>query len=62
MEVNVEDFLSNTVHEILEKLYYDIQYLKENFFEGLITFFHVEWEKNWNYNFYIVFKSADLTE
>jgi len=48
VEESVEAFLGIRVHEILEKLYRDLQFQKKNSLIDLIGFFNDEWQKNWN--------------
>ncbi len=44
----IEAFMGSRVHETLEKLYRDLKVTKLNSLEDLITFYHQDWEKNWN--------------
>jgi len=53
---SIELFLGKRVHETLKKLYYDLQYQKENTLEELVDFFHDKWTKNWNDSIKIVKK------
>jgi len=52
----VEAFLGTRVHEVLEKLYRDLQYQKENSLDDLLNFLREEWHKNWNDDIIIVKK------
>ncbi len=48
IEESIETFLGSRVHEVLEKLYRDLQFQKMNSVEDLLRFLHNEWEKNWS--------------
>jgi len=56
IEESIEAFLGSMVHEILEKLYSDLRYQKENSLDDLLNYFREEWEKNWNDSIVIVKK------
>lgn len=44
----VEAFLGGMVHGVLEKLYRDLKFKKENSLQGLLDYFNSEWKKGWN--------------
>jgi putative RecB family exonuclease len=44
----IEAFMGSRVHDTLEKLYRDLKVTKPNSLEDLLTFYHQNWEKNWN--------------
>jgi putative RecB family exonuclease len=54
VEQSVEAFLGGQVHEVLEKLYRDLGFQKENSLEELLDFFRAEWSKNWSDDIVIV--------
>jgi len=54
IEESIEAFLGSCVHEVLEKLYYDLKYQKENSLEDLISYLHEIWNKNWDDSIIIV--------
>ena len=43
----VETFMGKLVHEVLEKLFKDLQYQKVNTKKELLALFEEEWEKRW---------------
>lgn len=51
---SIEAFLGSCVHEVLEKLYSDLRYEKQNSLEDLIEFLHEVWKKNWDDSIIIV--------
>lgn len=51
---SIEAFLGSCVHEVLEKLYSDLRYEKQNTLEDLISFLHEVWNKNWDDSIIIV--------
>ena len=53
-EESIEAFLGSQVHEVLEKLYKDLKFQKENSLEDLINYFHEIWDKNWEDSIVIV--------
>ena len=53
---SVEAFLGSCVHSVLEKLYEDLKYQKQNSLEDLINYLHEIWEKNWDDSIVIVKK------
>jgi putative RecB family exonuclease len=53
---SIEAFLGSCVHEVLEKLYKDLMFEKENSLEDLISYLHEVWEKNWDDSIVIVKK------
>ncbi len=53
---SIEAFLGSCVHEVLEKLYKDLQFEKKNSLEDLIKYLHEVWEKNWDNSIVIVKK------
>ncbi len=53
---SIEAFLGSCVHEVLEKLYKDLQFEKKNSLEDLINYLHEVWEKNWDSSIVIVKK------
>ncbi|MBU1940127.1 MAG: PD-(D/E)XK nuclease family protein [Candidatus Diapherotrites archaeon] len=48
VEETVEAFLGSRVHTVLEKLYTDTRFKKENSIDDLLAFYSSEWEKHWN--------------
>jgi putative RecB family exonuclease len=44
----IEAFMGSRVHDALEKLYRDLKVTKLNTLEELLSFYHQNWEKNWN--------------
>ncbi len=54
VEESIEAFLGSRVHEVLEKLYEDLKYQKENSLEDLINYLHQIWKKNWDDSIVIV--------
>jgi putative RecB family exonuclease len=44
----VEAFMGSRVHDVLEKVYRDLKVTKLNTLEELLSFYHQDWEKNWN--------------
>ena len=48
IEDTVEMFVGSRVHEVLEKLYYDLQLEKVNSLDDLLEFYQGEWKKEWN--------------
>jgi len=56
VEESIEAFMGSRVHETLEKLYRDLQYLKLNSQDDLLGLLRDEWEKNWNESIIIVKK------
>ncbi len=44
----IEAFMGSRVHDALEKLYRDLKVTKLNTPEELLSFYHQNWEKNWN--------------
>jgi RecB family exonuclease len=53
---SIEAFLGSCVHEVLEKLYKDLMFEKENSLEDLIDYLHEVWKKNWDDSIVIVKK------
>lgn len=47
-EGTVEAFLGSRVHEVLEKLYTDLKFEKQNSLQELLDFYNEEWKKHWN--------------
>ena len=47
-EEGVEAFMGSRVHEVLEKLYADLQYSKTDSLEELLELFRQNWQKNWH--------------
>ena len=58
----IEAFMGSRVHEALEKLYRDLKVTKLNTLEELLSFYHQNWEKNWNDLIQIVRKSYSAEE
>ena len=54
IEESIEAFLGSCVHEVLEKLYYDLKYQKVNSLDDLISYLHEIWNKNWDDSIVIV--------
>ena len=54
VEESIEAFLGSRVHETLEKLYQDLKFQKENSLDGLLSYLHEIWEKNWDDSIVIV--------
>lgn len=54
IEESIEAFLGSCVHEVLEKLYYDLKFQKVNSLEDLISYLHEIWNKNWDDSIIIV--------
>jgi len=54
IEESIEAFLGSRVHEVLEKLYLDLNYQKINSLEELISYLHEIWNKNWDDSIVIV--------
>lgn len=52
----IEAFLGTRVHEVLEKLYKDLKFTKENSLQDLLKFFNGIWEKNINDSIRVVRK------
>jgi putative RecB family exonuclease len=50
----IEAFLGSRVHEVLEKLYTDLKFEKENTLQELLDFYNQEWQKHWTENVIIV--------
>ena len=48
VEESIEAFLGSCFHEILEKLYKDLKFQKENFLRYLISYLHKIWDDNWD--------------
>ncbi len=48
--------MGSRVHEVLEKLYLDLQHSKVNSLDDLLHYFHQNWEKNWHDRIVIVKK------
>jgi putative RecB family exonuclease len=44
----IEAFMGSRVHDALEKLYRDLKVTKLNTLEELLSFYHQNWEKNWD--------------
>ena len=44
----IEAFMGSRVHDALEKVYRDLKVTKLNALEELLSFYHQDWEKNWN--------------
>ena len=44
----IEAFMGSRVHDALEKVYRDLKVTKLNTLEELLSFYHQDWEKNWN--------------
>jgi putative RecB family exonuclease len=44
----IEAFMGSRVHDALEKIYRDLKVTKLNTLEEIISFYHQDWEKNWN--------------
>jgi putative RecB family exonuclease len=55
-EENIEAYLGKRVHEVLEKLYRDMQNKKENTIDDLLQYLHDEWEKLWDDSIIIINK------
>ncbi|UCF49977.1 MAG: PD-(D/E)XK nuclease family protein [Thermoplasmatales archaeon] len=53
---SIEAFLGNRVHEVLQKLYEDLKFQKQNSHEDLKKYLHEIWEKNWDDSIVIVKK------
>ena len=51
---SIEAFLGSCVHKVLEKLYRDLKYQKQNFLEDLIKYLHEIWVKDWEDSILIV--------
>jgi len=51
---SIEAFLGSCVHKVLEKLYRDLKYQKQNFLEDLIKYLHEIWENDWEDSILIV--------
>lgn len=51
---NIEAFVGNRVHEVLQKLYTDIKICKVNSLDELLAFYNKSWEKNWHDNMRII--------
>ncbi|MBM4305949.1 MAG: PD-(D/E)XK nuclease family protein [Deltaproteobacteria bacterium] len=49
-EEGVEAFLGSRVHETLEKLHKELLLTKLNSLDGLLEYYHSQWEKNFNEN------------
>lgn len=47
-EESIESFLGSRIHDVLEKLYRDIQNQKEDSPDELLHFLNDQWEKRWN--------------
>lgn len=58
----IEAFMGSRVHEVLEKLYRDLKVTKLNTLEELLSFYHQNWEKNWNDLIQIVRKNYSTQE
>jgi putative RecB family exonuclease len=54
VEESVEAFLGSRVHEVLEKLYRDLQFQKMDSLDDLLVFLRDEWKKNWSDDIVIV--------
>jgi putative RecB family exonuclease len=52
----IEAFMGSRVHDALEKVYRDLKVTKLNTLEEILSFYHQEWEKNWNQMIRIVRK------
>lgn len=48
IEETVEMFVGSRVHDVLEKLYNDLQLEKLDSLDGLLEFYQAEWKKEWN--------------
>ena len=59
-EQTVEVFLGGLVHEVLRKLYDDLQLEKLNTLDELLAFYAAQWKKTWGPHVRIV--RADMTE
>ncbi len=59
-EQTVEAFLGGLVHEVLRKLYDDLQLEKLNTLDELLAFYAAEWKKTWGPHVRIV--RVDMTE
>ena len=44
----IEAFTGSRVHDALEKVYRDLKVAKLITLEELLSFYHQDWEKNWN--------------
>jgi len=53
---SIEAFMGSRVHDVLEKLYRDLNLSKFNSVEELLSFYEDIWEKNWSDNITIVRK------
>jgi len=51
---SIEAFLGSCVHSVLEKLYEDLKYQKQNSLEDLIKYLHEIWKKDWDSSIIIV--------
>lgn len=56
VENTIEAFMGDMVHQTLEKIYKDKQFMKENTVEQLLQFYHELWNKNYSDNILIVKK------
>jgi len=56
----VETFLGSRVHEILEKLYMDLEHQKKNTVEELIQYYQSQWKKHWSEDVVIVKKQYPM--
>ena len=52
----IEAFMGSRVHDALEKVYRDLKVTKLNTLEEILSFYHQDWEKNWNEMIQIVRK------
>jgi len=54
VEESVEAFLGVRVHEVLEKLYRDLQFQKMDSLDELLVFLRDSWKENWSDDIVIV--------
>jgi putative RecB family exonuclease len=51
---SIEAFLGSCVHSVLEKLYEDLKYQKQDSLEDLLNYLHEIWKKDWDSSIIIV--------
>ncbi len=51
---SIEAFLGSRVHEVLQKLYEDLKFQKQDSLEDLINYLHEIWKNNWDDSIVIV--------
>lgn len=54
IEESIESFLGKIVHEVLEKLYRDLKFQKQNSLQDLLNYLDKIWEEKWNDGIIIV--------